>query len=79
MGLSVSVRKDLGSFLLDVSWNVGNELAVLFGYSGAGKSMTFRMIAGLLRPDRGLIALDGRTLYDSSSGTFIPPQARAFG
>jgi molybdate transport system ATP-binding protein len=79
MGLSVSVRKDLGSFLLDVSWNVGNELAVLCGYSGAGKSMTFRMIAGLLRPDRGLIALDGRTLYDSSSGTFIPPQERALG
>ena len=51
MGISFSVRKVFSGFTLDASWDVGNELAVIFGYSGAGKSMTLQMIAGLLTPD----------------------------
>ncbi len=34
MGLSVSLKKRVNGFNLDVSWEIGNELAVLFGYSG---------------------------------------------
>ena len=39
-----------------------NELAVLFGYSGAGKSLTLQLIAGLLKPDAGRIAANGQVL-----------------
>jgi molybdate transport system ATP-binding protein len=79
MGLQLSVRKDLGGFRLDVSWGVGNELAVLFGYSGAGKSTTFQMIAGLMRPDNGSILLNGRVLYDSAAKVNLAPQNRHLG
>jgi molybdate transport system ATP-binding protein len=79
MGLQLSVQKDLGGFRLDVSWQVGNELAVLFGYSGAGKSTTFQMIAGLMQPDSGIILLNDRVLYDSAAKINLAPQKRHLG
>jgi molybdate transport system ATP-binding protein len=79
MSLSVSIRKDLGAFRLDAEWSMGNELVVLFGRSGAGKSVTLQMIAGLVRPDAGRIELNGRALFETASGTDRPPQERSFG
>jgi molybdate transport system ATP-binding protein len=67
MTLSISIRKKLGSFELDVSWEINNELAVLFGHSGAGKSLTLQMIAGLIEPDQGVIKLDDMLFFDSAS------------
>ena len=46
MGLSVHLKKKVKGFSLDVAWEINNELTVLFGYSGAGKSMTLQLIAG---------------------------------
>ena len=79
MGLSVKLRKKVAGFNLDVAWEIGDELAVLFGCSGSGKSMTLQMIAGLMRPDEGLVRSGGRTCFDSEAGVDIPPQARRFG
>ena len=41
---------------------------VLYGPSGAGKTQTLKMIAGIARPDRGRVAVAGRTLFDSTAG-----------
>ncbi|MHB1342116.1 MAG: ABC transporter ATP-binding protein [Coriobacteriia bacterium] len=79
MGLLVHLVKRLPGFAIDVSWQVGDELAVLFGYSGSGKSLTLRMIAGLLGPDGGRIECDGATLYDSAARVNLSPQQRPFG
>jgi molybdate transport system ATP-binding protein len=79
MGLSISLKKKLGNFSLDVSWEVGNEFAVLFGYSGAGKSLTFQMIAGLMGPDEGVIRLNDSLLFDKAAGINLSPQKRALG
>jgi molybdate transport system ATP-binding protein len=79
MGLSVNIRKAVKGFTLDARWEIGDELAVLFGYSGAGKSMTLRMIAGLTKPDKGAIHLNGNPVYDSAAVIDLPPQARSFG
>lgn len=79
MGLSVAIRKTLGAFSLHVSWSMGNEIAVLFGRSGAGKSLTMRAIAGLARPDAGTITLRGRELYHDAAGTDLPPRERSIG
>ncbi len=79
MALSVSVTKRLPGFDLDVTWDVGDELAVLFGYSGSGKSLTLRMIAGLLDPDSGRITCEAETLFDSARRIDIAPQRRPFG
>jgi molybdate transport system ATP-binding protein len=51
---------------LDVSLRLQNEIGVIFGPSGAGKSTLLRLIAGLIRPDRGSIQLDQRMLFDST-------------
>ncbi len=77
--LDVQLVKQVDGFRLDASWHMGNELAVLFGYSGSGKTMTMRMIAGLVRPDSGRIVRDGEVLYDSDSKCWLPPQERRFG
>jgi len=79
MGLSVDIRKVLSGFTLDIAWEIGDELAVLFGHSGAGKSLTLRMIAGLMRPDTGRISSGDRLLFDDSTGVDLPPQMRSLG
>jgi molybdate transport system ATP-binding protein len=79
MGLQVSVMKTVNGFGLDIGWEIGNELAVLFGFSGAGKSMTLQLIAGLMKPDKGRVSLDDTVYYNSSTRTDVPPQDRPFG
>jgi molybdate transport system ATP-binding protein len=49
---------------------------VLFGPSGAGKTQTLKMLAGIVRPDAGHIELAGRVLYDSAAGVERSPQER---
>jgi molybdate transport system ATP-binding protein len=63
--LEVDIEKRLEDFTLRVAFQVNREVLVLFGPSGAGKSMTLSCIAGLARPDRGLIRLDGRVLFEN--------------
>jgi molybdate transport system ATP-binding protein len=77
--LEVRLKKELPGFDLDVSWSMGDELAVLFGYSGSGKSLSLRMIAGLIRPDAGRIVLNGTVAFDSDASVWIPPQDRELG
>ena len=63
--LEVDIEKQLEDFALRVVFRVDREVLVLFGPSGAGKSMALNCIAGLAHPDRGLIRLDGRVLFES--------------
>jgi molybdate transport system ATP-binding protein len=63
--LEVDIEKQLEDFTLRVVFRVDREVLVLFGPSGAGKSMTLNCVAGLARPDQGLIRLDGRPLFES--------------
>jgi molybdate transport system ATP-binding protein len=79
MGLSVKLLKKVKGFTLDVEWEIGNEVAVLFGSSGAGKSMTLQLIAGLMEPDAGFIRSNGNIFFDKSSGIDISPQQRSLG
>jgi molybdate transport system ATP-binding protein len=77
--LSVNIKKRLGKFRLDVSFDAGNETIALLGASGCGKSMTLKCIAGIEKPDEGRIALDGRILFDSEMGINLSPQKRRVG
>ena len=77
--LEVRVVKRLPGFTLDVEWTAGDGVAVLFGPSGAGKTLTLQCLAGLLAPDSGRIVVDGRLLFDSSSAIDVRPQARRVG
>jgi molybdate transport system ATP-binding protein len=55
------------------------ERLVLYGPSGAGKTQTLKMIAGIARPERGRVDVAGRTLYDSASRVSLPAQDRRLG
>jgi molybdate transport system ATP-binding protein len=79
MGLSVNLKKKVNGFSLDVAWEINNELAVLFGYSGAGKSITLQMIAGLLIPDDGFVRIGSTTMFDSAKRINVPSQKRRLG
>ncbi len=57
----------------------GGVVTVLFGPSASGKTTTLRCLAGLERPDRGRIELDGQLWFDADTGVFLPPQARRVG
>ena len=77
--LKVDFRKRLGDFILQPSFEAEEELIVLLGPSGSGKSLTLQAIAGLLRPDGGRIELPSGPVFESESGLDVPPQARNVG
>jgi molybdate transport system ATP-binding protein len=77
--LRVDVVKKLGDFTLEASFTSEGRVTGLFGASGAGKTSLINMIAGLVKPDRGTIALDGETLDDSAAGLHVPPYRRRIG
>ena len=79
MALFVDIEKRLGTFRLKVCFEAGDEVLALLGASGCGKSMTLMCIAGIEKPDRGRIVLDGRTLFDSEKRIDLPPQKRKVG
>lgn len=79
MSLDVSIEKTLGSFALKAEFRCGPGVTALFGQSGSGKTSVVNMIAGLLRPERGRIAVDGRTLFDSATRANVPPHRRRVG
>ncbi|MDR1821715.1 MAG: ATP-binding cassette domain-containing protein [Oscillospiraceae bacterium] len=78
--LEVSIKKKVPGFTLDTEFAVGDgETLGLLGASGCGKSMTIRCIAGILKPDKGRIVLNGRVLFDSEKRVNLPPRLRNVG
>jgi molybdate transport system ATP-binding protein len=77
--LRVDVSKQLGDFSIEASFTSEGRVTGLFGASGAGKTSLINMIAGLLRPDRGTIAIDTETLDDTADHTHVPPHRRRIG
>jgi molybdate transport system ATP-binding protein len=77
--LRVDVVKQLGEFSLQASFASAGRVTGLFGASGAGKTSLINMIAGLLRPDRGVIAIDGDVLDDTDARIHVPAHRRRIG
>ena len=77
--IALDFRIEQGSFTLDVNQRLEARVTVLFGPSGAGKTTVLDAIAGLRTPVRGVIALNGRTVYSSGSGVNLPPHQRHVG
>src|SRR5690348_15815407 len=71
--LEVDIEHRLAAFELDIHFRSGRGLTALFGRSGAGKTSVVNAIAGLLRPHRGRIVVDGSVLLDSERGSAVPP------
>ncbi|HZD90434.1 MAG TPA: molybdenum ABC transporter ATP-binding protein [Pseudolabrys sp.] len=77
--LTVDIEKALGEFSLQAAFTAESGCTVLFGPSGAGKTSIITMIAGLARPDRGRIVLDGETLFDADKRIAVPASRRHLG
>jgi len=78
--IEVDVEKRLGGFALSVRFTApAAGIIALFGRSGAGKTSIVNMLAGLLRPDRGRISVDGETLFSSVDRIDLPPERRRLG
>ncbi len=79
MKLEVSFARQLEGFGLDASFVSEGRLTALFGRSGSGKTSVLNAIAGLLRPARGRIALDGEPQFDAAAGVDVPAHRRRIG
>ncbi|MDE2377255.1 molybdenum ABC transporter ATP-binding protein [Bradyrhizobium sp.] len=77
--LRVDVEKQLGDFSLHAAFESEGRVTGLFGASGSGKTTLVNMIAGLLRPDRGTIAIDGDLLDDTAASLHVPAHRRRIG
>ena len=82
--LSVDIEKRLGDrrrgeFSIATRFETTGGATALFGPSGAGKTSLVNMIAGLIAPDRGRIALGDRVLFDSTARINVPAHRRRIG
>ncbi|MBA4179015.1 MAG: putative 2-aminoethylphosphonate ABC transporter ATP-binding protein [Anaerolinea sp.] len=79
MTLDFDVRATVGPFAYEAAFSARDEVVVLFGHSGAGKSVTLQFIAGLMKPATGRIVIGDRAVFDSDRGVDLPPQERQTG
>lgn len=79
MSIYVDIEKNLGTFCLKAKFEAGDETIALLGASGCGKSLTLKCIAGIEKPDKGKIIVDGVTLFDSEKKINLTPQERRTG
>ncbi len=83
MHLEIDIEKTLRQgrqrFTLQAKFRSDEDFVVLFGPSGAGKTLTLQSIAGLLVPDRGRIVANRRILFDSGRGINLPVRNRGIG
>jgi molybdate transport system ATP-binding protein len=77
--LAVDVEKRLGDFALAAKFETAGGATALYGPSGSGKTSIVNMIAGLVAPDRGRIALDDTVLFDSAARINVPAHRRRIG
>ncbi|HMR29970.1 MAG TPA: molybdenum ABC transporter ATP-binding protein [Geminicoccaceae bacterium] len=79
MSLEVDIAMQLGTFELEARFTATSGITALFGRSGSGKTSIINAIAGLIRPERGRIAVDGTVLLDRERGIDLPAHRRRVG
>jgi molybdate transport system ATP-binding protein len=77
--LAKQLRQGDSRFTLDLRFASRARRLALFGPSGAGKTQALKMIAGIVAPDRGRVAVGGEVLYDSRAHRSVPPRRRRLG
>lgn len=82
--IALDIRKQMltagGLRTLEVSVEIPrNSLTCIFGPSGSGKTTLLRMIAGLVKPDKGSISINSIPVYDSGKKISLSPQQRHVG
>ena len=76
---SFAPKPDSAGFTLDLEFSAIAGITVLFGPSGAGKTLVLDSVAGFVQPDEGRVLLDNEILYDAAAGVHLLPQKRNCG
>jgi molybdate transport system ATP-binding protein len=79
MSLEFRASARLGAFRLDADFTSDGKITAIFGRSGAGKTTLINVIAGLIKPMEGRVAVDGTVLLDTARGIDLPPHKRRIG
>lgn len=79
MALSVDITKKLPGFTLEVAFSTDNQVLGLLGASGCGKSLTLKCLAGLIKPDRGSIEMDGEFFFNATDRLHVAARDRRAG
>ncbi len=79
MSIQFSATHHLGPFEYAAEFAADREIIVLFGHSGAGKSVTLQLVAGLMKPASGRISIDDRVVFDADALINLAPQERGVG
>ena len=79
MALYVDIEKRCGDFKLRVHFETEKEMFAILGASGCGKSLTLKCIAGIEKPDTGVIKLDDTVFFDSAKKINVPTRKRGIG
>ncbi len=75
----IDIRLRAGAFTLELHETIAARTVAVFGPSGSGKTTTLDAVAGLCRPDAGVIRVGGHVLFDSRRGIDVPAHARQIG
>ena len=79
MAFEITIVIERGTTEIAVDFRAAGGLTALFGPSGAGKTSVLNAVAGLLKPQRGRIAVSGSVLFDSAAAIDLAPERRACG
>ena len=79
MSFEIEIERQLGDAHIALSLASDGGVTALFGPSGAGKTSVLNMVAGLVKPDQGRIAVDGVLLFDDATGLNLAPERRRAG
>jgi molybdate transport system ATP-binding protein len=79
VSLEIDIEHARGTFRLAATFAAQPGVTALFGRSGSGKSTLVDIVAGLIRPQRGRIVIDGTVLVDTGRGVFVPKHRRRVG
>lgn len=77
--LEIALTHHIGDFVLSADLAIGPGVTAITGPSGAGKTTLLALVAGLARPTRGRIVLDGTVLVDTAARLWLPPHRRRIG
>ena len=73
MAVSFKLIKKLNYFTLDVEFTMENELLVIEGSSGAGKTTILNCLAGIITPDDGKITIDDKPYVLREGDAIVMP------
>ena len=79
MSIEIDIVKNMEGFTLDINFSTKSKITGILGGSGSGKSMTLKCIAGIEKPNEGIIKIDDNIIFSSEKKINLPTRLRKTG